>query len=128
MGLSCRIGCNFIGSTSRSCGFIRQAEPDAFADAAFRRGFRIAGVGLLLDDFDDLFDAHVGLRVAGTDAGDAEFAHGAVEVRGKDLEPFRGGLGLAALVGLRQRADGEQVPFGSDGVIHVAPASCRLSP
>ena len=57
------------------------ANPDAFARAAFRGGFGVVGVELLLNDVDDLFDGQVCLRAASADTDDADFADGAVEVR-----------------------------------------------
>ena len=57
------------------------SNPNPFPRAAFRCGLGVVGVGLLLDDFDDLLDGQVGLRVTNTDPGDADVAHGAVEVR-----------------------------------------------
>ena len=73
----------------------------------------------MLDDVDDLLDGHIGLRATNTNAGDAEVSYGAVEVGREDLGPIHGVFGLAMLVGLRQRADGEQVPVGSDGMVHA---------
>ena len=57
------------------------SNPNAFPRAAFRCGLGVVGIGLLLDDFDDLLDGQIGLRVRGADTGDADVARNAVEVR-----------------------------------------------
>ena len=94
--------------------FHPSANPDAFAGAAARGGLRVVGVGFLLDDADDLLDGQIGLRIAGADAGDADVAHGAVEVRREDFGPPAGSVAAAVFVGLRLRPDGEQMPVGGE--------------
>lgn len=78
---------------------IELLNPNALPCAAFRRGPRVIGVELLLNDVDDLLDGQIGLRIAAADAGDADVANGAVEVGGEDFGPF-GGIGAGcSLVG-----------------------------
>ena len=55
----------------------------------------------------------------GADAGDGHIAHCAIEVRGENLDPFLRCGRAAALVSLRWRTDGEEMPVGSDGVTHT---------
>jgi hypothetical protein len=73
------------------CGPVRQvlANPYAFARASFRRGFRIVGVWVLLEDPNDLLDWKIRLCVPQANTSDTKVAHGAIEVRREDLSPGR---------------------------------------
>ena len=73
------------------CGPVSQvlANPDAFAGASFGRGFRIIGVGLLLEDPNDLLDWKIGLCVPHANTSDAKISHGAVQIRREDFSPGR---------------------------------------
>lgn len=104
---------------TESGGRHTSSNPNPFPRAAFRCGIGVVGVGFLLDDFDDLLDGQVCLRVLGADAGDADVARNAVEVGGEDFSPLLWLARTSALVGHGLRADGEEVPFRSDGVIHA---------
>ena len=74
------------------------------------RGLGVVGVGLLLDDTDDLFDGEIGLGIAETNAGDVDMAHGAIEVGGEDLDPLLRCGSVA--VSLRLRAEFDEVVVG----------------
>jgi hypothetical protein len=63
------------------------ANPDAFARRAFGCGLGVVGI-VFFDDADDLLDGKVCLRIPRADAGNTDFADGAVEVVREEFRPF----------------------------------------
>ena len=57
------------------------ANPDTFTCAAFGRRLGVVWVEFLFDDFGNLLDGQVCLRVPSMGAGDADVAQSAIEVR-----------------------------------------------